>query len=106
MASNGRLQLNGYHDCRRFKRLEMRSRRTSFQMATRARTVTSRYQVVPLSSDDPVGSNSRVEPHLSYLDALMAANEYKAQGKAFRVNSEAGQTDPRLQSFFDPGAVQ
>lgn len=63
------------------------------------------FQVVALSSLDPSGSDTRGEPRLSYPDALKMAQQFKAQGKAFRVFADEARTDEQMQSFIELGAV-
>ena len=63
------------------------------------------FQIIALSSLDPIGSDTCAEPRLSYPDALKTAREFKAQGKAFRVFADEGRTDEQMQSFVDLGAI-
>jgi hypothetical protein len=63
------------------------------------------FQIIGLSSLDPNGSDTRDEPRLSYPDALKTAQEFKAQGKAFRVFADDGCTDEQMRAFVDLGAI-
>ena len=64
------------------------------------------FQVIALSSLDIAGTDVRDEPALLYPDALAAARQLKAQGKAFRVIAECGCTDEEQQAFRELGAVE
>lgn len=63
------------------------------------------FQVVALSSLDPDGIDTRDEPKLSYPDALKAAQQLKAQGKAFRVHIDGELSEDGLQALRDLGAL-
>ena len=63
------------------------------------------FQIIALSSLDPDGSDRENEPHLSYPDAIKAAEELKAQGKAFRVFANDSEGNAQLQAFADMGAL-
>ncbi|WP_411034257.1 hypothetical protein [Shinella sp. BYT-45] len=63
------------------------------------------FQVIALSSLDPDGTDTRNEPDLLYPEALKTAQEFKAQGKAFRVIMKGGHSPQQLQAFLDLGAL-
>ncbi|MDQ0323053.1 hypothetical protein QO002_005259 [Pararhizobium capsulatum DSM 1112] len=63
------------------------------------------FQVIALSSLDPQGEDTRDEPRLNFADAVMAAQELKAQGKAFRVVVDGEKSDQQMQTFRDLGAL-
>lgn len=65
----------------------------------------ARFQVIALSSIDPEGTDTRDEPKLLYPDALKAAQELKAQGKAFRVIADGEDVADQLPAFRDLGAL-
>ncbi|MCV9999413.1 hypothetical protein OE766_14280 [Pararhizobium sp. YC-54] len=67
--------------------------------------MTARFQVIALSSIDPDGTDTRDEPKLLYPDALKAAQEFKAQGKAFRVIAVGEQGSGEIQAFRELGAL-
>jgi hypothetical protein len=62
-------------------------------------------QVVALSSLDPNGIDTRDEPKLSYPDALKAAQQLKAQGKAFRVHIDGEFSADEVEVLRDLGAL-
>jgi len=64
------------------------------------------FQVIALSSLDVDGSDVRDEPKLDYPDALKAAQELNAQGKAFRVHADGEATHEQRRSFADLGALE
>ena len=68
--------------------------------------MTTKFQVIALSSLDPDGSDTRDEPMLLYPDALKTAKELRSQGKVFRVLALGKQTDQQSQAFVDLGAVE
>jgi hypothetical protein len=57
------------------------------------------FRVIALSLLDIEGPDLRGEPELSYPEALTAAQELKAQGKAFRVVSSAECTDEQMEAL-------
>lgn len=63
------------------------------------------FQVIALSSLDIAGEDTHDEPKLLYPDALKAAQDLKAQGKAFRVVSEPDSTEEERQAFRELGAI-
>lgn len=65
----------------------------------------AKFQVIALSSIDPDGSDTQDEPNLVYPDACRAAEELKAQGKAFRVRVLGQASEEELQSLRDLGAM-
>jgi len=67
--------------------------------------MTAKFKVIALSSLDIEGYDAKGEPELLYPDAIRAAQELNAQGKAFRVVSSAGCTEEQVQAFRDLGAI-
>jgi hypothetical protein len=67
--------------------------------------MTVRFHVIALSSIDPDGTDTRHEPKLLYPDALKAAQQLKAQGKAFRVIADGEEASVYFQAFRELGAV-
>ena len=67
--------------------------------------MTAKFKVIALSSLDIEGDDVKGEPELLYPDAIKAAQELNAQGKAFRVVSSAGCTEEERHAFRDLGAV-
>lgn len=67
--------------------------------------MTTMFQVIALSSTDPDGVDTRDEPKLDFPEAVTAAQELKAQGKAFRVVVAGKPTDQQLHTFRDLGAL-
>lgn len=67
--------------------------------------MTARFQVVALSSIDPDGTDTRAEPKLLYPDALKAAQQLKAQGRAFRVIADGEEASKHFEAFRDLGAL-
>lgn len=63
------------------------------------------FRVIALSSLDIEGTDVRGEPELLYPEALIVAQEFQAQGKAFRVIAKGEFTDERERTFRDLGAV-
>lgn len=63
------------------------------------------FQVVALSSIDPEGADTRDEPRLTYSDALKAAQQLKALGKAFRVHPDGKVAADQLEALRDLGAL-
>jgi len=67
--------------------------------------MTTTFQIVALSSIDPEGADTRDEPKLPYPDALTAARQLKAQGKAFRVHVGGEVEADDLKALRDLGAL-
>ena len=63
------------------------------------------FQVIALSSIDPDGTETHDEPKLLYPDALKAAQQFKAQGKAFRVVVDGDDVAEQIDAFRDLGAL-
>lgn len=64
------------------------------------------FQVIALSSLDPVGDDRRDEPKLLYPDALKSAQALNAQGKAFRVFTDGVATEEQWRAFRELGGVE
>ncbi|MCJ8057274.1 hypothetical protein GB928_028115 [Shinella curvata] len=67
--------------------------------------MTARFQVIALSSIDPDGTDTRDEPKLLYPDALTAAQQLRAQGKAFRIIADGEEASEYIEAFRDLGAL-
>jgi len=67
--------------------------------------MTARFQVIALSSIDPDATDTRAEPKLLYPDALKAAQQLRAQGKAFRVIADGEEASEYFEAFRDLGAL-
>ncbi|MGJ7043528.1 hypothetical protein J2Y63_006812 [Shinella sp. BE166] len=68
--------------------------------------MTTRFQIIALSSLDPFGDDRRDEPKLLYPDALKSAQALKAQGKAFRAYTDGEVTEEQRKAFRELGAVE
>ncbi|WP_439632280.1 hypothetical protein [Shinella sp.] len=68
--------------------------------------MTTRFQIIALSSLDPFGDDRRDEPKLLYPDALKSAQALKAQGKAFRAYTDGAVTEEQRKAFRELGAVE